>query len=93
MTDSNDPESSRLSDVTRSANESVVVDVVIQVSNALGTAPDDLTPLERVIDTEALESLVTHSDTATIEFEYEGCEVTVDADRAVHVDPPTQELS
>lgn len=90
----NDADSSSQSGayVTTSDGDAITVDVVIAVSDALGTAPDDLEPLESVIDTEALESLVAHGDAVTVEFGYERCVVTVTSDGTVRVDPPTRSL-
>lgn len=94
MTPPNDADNSSQTDahVVTSDGDSVTVDVVIAVSDALGTAPDDLEPLESVIDTEALESLVVRGEEVTVEFEYERCTVTVSSDGVVRVDPPTQSI-
>lgn len=92
MTPPNDADTHTDAHVTTSNGDSITVDVVIAVSDALGTAPDDLEPLESVIDTEALESLVAGGAAVTVEFEYERCGVTVTSDGTVRVDPPTQSI-
>jgi hypothetical protein len=73
--------------------QSVATQVAAAVADTRGTTADDLTPLGTVIDTDALDRLFETRDTPalTVEFDYEGCHVTVDAD-TVTVEPPHHSL-
>lgn len=73
--------------------QSVATQVAAAVADTRGTTADDLTPLGTVIDTDALDRLFETRDTPdlTVEFDYEGCHVTVDAD-TVSVEPPHHSL-
>ncbi|MEZ3145666.1 HalOD1 output domain-containing protein [Halobaculum sp. MBLA0143] len=73
--------------------QSVTTQVATAVADALGTTADDLTPLETVVDTDTLDRLFETRDTPelTVEFDYEDCHVTVDAD-TVGVEPPHHSL-
>jgi hypothetical protein len=74
-------------------SQSVATQVAAAVADTRGTTPDDLTPLGTVIDTDALDRLFETRDTPdlTVEFEYEGCHVTVDVD-TVTIEPPHHSL-
>ena len=65
------------------------------VSEATGTAVDDMRPLFEVVDLEGLsrvfESAAGPSETpvnAIFRFEYEGCDVSIDSDGRITVSPP-----
>lgn len=62
--------------------------VVDAVANETDTDPTELTPLGTVIDPEALDSLVAGADArdVSVDFEYEGCRITVDSDQRVTVE-------
>jgi len=65
----------------------ISVDVINTI--AAVTERDPLTmdpPLYDVIDTDALDRLFEQSDSAAVEFEYDGHEVTIDSDGTVRVD-------
>jgi|AntRauTorcE11898_2_1112593.scaffolds.fasta_scaffold28875_2 hypothetical protein len=54
-------------------------DVVRAVAEREGVSETDLTPLYHVVDPEALDSMVTHTDTTVrISFDYEGYTVTIE---------------
>ncbi|MCU4926889.1 hypothetical protein OB905_13015 [Halobacteria archaeon AArc-dxtr1] len=67
--------------------------VVHAVATETDTDPLELEPLFGVVDPESLDSLFEPTSggatrsTGTIRFEYEDCEVTVDADGSVDVRP------
>lgn len=62
-------------------------DVVRAVAEREGVSETDLTPLYHVIDPEALDRMVTHTDVSVeISFEYEGYTVTVE-DETVTLEP------
>jgi len=54
-------------------------DIVRAVAEREGVSETDLTPLYHVVDPEALDSMVTHTDVSVrISFDYEGYHVTVE---------------
>lgn len=54
-------------------------DIVRAVAEREGVSETDLKPLYYVVDPEALDSMVTHTDTTVqISFDYEGYSVTVE---------------
>lgn len=54
-------------------------DIVRAVAEREGVCETDLTPLYHVVDPEALDAMVTHTDTTvSISFDYEGYTVTVE---------------
>ena len=54
-------------------------DIVRAVAEREGVAATDLTPLYHVVDPEALDAMVTHTETTVrISFDYEGYTVTVE---------------
>lgn len=56
-------------------------DVVRAVAEREGVSETDLTPLYHVVDPEALDAMVTHTDVSVrITFDYEGYAVTVEDD-------------
>jgi len=61
--------------------ESPSTAVVKAVASATGRDPLDLPVLEEVLDTDALNALVTHSTDATtrVSFSYDGIDVVVDS--------------
>jgi hypothetical protein len=75
------------------AGWTVTTQVATGVADALGTTPDDLTPIERVLDADALNQLFVDGGDAgvTVTFDYESCRVTVDAEE-IRVDPPHHTL-
>lgn len=71
----------------------VTTQVATGVASALGTTPDDLVPIETVLDAEALNQLFVEGGDAgvSVTFDYESCRVTVDAEE-IRVDPPHHTL-
>lgn len=73
--------------------ENLCFAIVDVVSEALGTDPTALPPLQQVIDTDALGDLFPYDETAHervpgyVEFEYADCRVTVLGSREVVVNP------
>lgn len=65
--------------------EATVHDIVTSIADQMGTGVLDLPPLNDSVDTDALTTLVRSETTSTIEFEYAGHAVTVDADGRVRV--------
>lgn len=64
--------------------------VVTAVAEAKGVDPMDLTPLGTVIDSDALEALVTPPTTLDhVAFHYSGYDVTVSPDGRVDLRPTT----
>lgn len=57
--------------------DSVVVTIVERVADEKGVDPIELPPLDQQIDTDALESLCTSSETETIVFAYCGYTIEV----------------
>lgn len=73
-------------------DQTVTTQIAMGVASALGTTPDDLTPVEAVLDAEALNQLFVESGgDITVTFEYQGCRVTVDAEE-IRIDPPHHTL-
>lgn len=74
--------------------EPVATQVVVAVSDVLGTAADDLRPIAEVLDADALNGLFDRDRGAdvTVQFEYERCSVVVD-DETIAVEPPRHSLS
>lgn len=68
-------------------DESLLLRIVRQVAAASERDEFDLVPLDRTIDVDALDTLVTESRTPhlAISFEYEGYEVEIDGDGRVGV--------
>lgn len=67
--------------------------VVAVVATARGEDPKSLSPLQRVIDTDALDELATESATGSgtcnsISFRYGGFEITVTSDDVIKANPP-----
>jgi hypothetical protein len=58
------------------------------VSTALDRDPLELVPLQRRVDTDALDGLFRGDDRGRVVFDYEGCSVTVHADGRVVAEPP-----
>lgn len=61
--------------------------VIEAVADATGRESLDLPILERVVDTDALDALVTHDSDATtrVSFTYDGVDVVVDSDGGIVV--------
>lgn len=100
MTESNDETAhgagSRESRHVREATggEPVATQVVVAVSDVLGTAADDLRPIAEVLDADALNDLFARNrgTDVTVRFQYERCSVIVD-DETIAVEPPQHSLS
>lgn len=74
------------------SDESICFAIVDTVSNLTNTDPLELDPLGTVVDTDALNALFSPSDSsrrhdAYLTFRYEGCNVAVDSDGTISVDP------
>ena len=65
--------------------EATVHEIVTSIADQTGTGVLDLPPLNDSVDTDALTTLVRNETTSTVEFEYTGHTVTVDADGRVTV--------
>lgn len=77
-----------------STRDSTSLAVVAVVSTVLGEDPQAMTPLQTVIDTDALDKLATESATgpgtaATISFTYGGVDITVTSEDVIAVNPTT----
>lgn len=75
-----------------STRDSTSLAVVAVVSTALGREPQALTPLQSVIETDALDKLATESATGigncdSISFSYEGFEVTITNEGVIEAVP------
>ncbi len=71
-------------------DESLSIATVTLVSEAVDRDPLEIPPLERTIDTDALEELFRATrggERSCVEFTYAGCEVRVHGNRRVVVDP------
>lgn len=56
-------------------------DIVCAVAERKGVGPTELDPLYHTIDPEALDSMVSHTETTVrISFDYEGYHVTIEDD-------------
>jgi len=74
------------SSVTTEADAALSALVVNALSAATETPADELPPLYRVIDPDALDVLFSGCDTdGSVEFQYAGQTVTVFADRTIEV--------
>lgn len=79
--------------VTYDSNQdSTSLAIVATVATALGRDPQDLTPLQSAVDTEALDKLTAESSTGlgqgdSISFCYEGFEVTVLSEGVIEANP------
>lgn len=87
-----DAESGSFQATYDSARDSASLAVVAVVAAALGEDPQNLTPLQTVIETDALERLATGSATGlgapvSVSFEYDGFEVTVTGEGVVEASP------
>ncbi|AGB15130.1 hypothetical protein Halru_0495 [Halovivax ruber XH-70] len=76
-------------DNTRDSTSLAIVSVV---ATALDRAPRSLTPLQSVIETDALDKLATESATGfgtcdNISFEYEGFTITVTSEDVIEANP------
>lgn len=72
--------------------DSTCLAVVDMVATALGRGPQNLTPLQSAIDTDALDELTTESSTGhgacgSISFSYEEFEITVSSEGVIEADP------
>ena len=72
--------------------DSTTLAVVVVVATALGREPQNLPPLQSVIDTDALDKLLAGSSTGpgncdSISFTYEGFEVTVTSEGVIKANP------
>lgn len=77
-------------------SDSAVHTIVRSIAAITGKSQTELTPLNYVLDTDALEIfLESHSEGAerTITFMYEGCTVTVQASGELVIDLPEDEVS
>ena len=75
-----------------SARDSVSLAVVAVVAAVENRTPTDLTPLETVVDTDALQGLFRTSERrlqspTSASFRYEGYEVTVSSEEVVQITP------
>lgn len=75
-----------------STRESTSLAVVAVVATALGEEPHALSPLQTVIDTDALDKLATESATGSgdcdsISFSYEGFAVTITSEGVIEAAP------
>lgn len=69
-----------------SGGEEPTAAVVTAVARQRGVAPDALAPLSAAVDPDAVRALFDGDGDPTVQFDYEGCVVTVDA-RTVAVAP------
>jgi hypothetical protein len=69
------------------------VAVVEAVAATIGRDPTEMTPLQRTVDVDALDSLLDGGDGSpvSVSFEYQGLPVTVDGDGGVTVWPDGHE--
>lgn len=69
------------------SKDSLVVEVVSLVSEAKGIEPLELPPLAETIDPEAIERILESdvNESATVRFEYAGCEIGVTANGEIFV--------
>lgn len=75
-----------------SARDSASLAVVVVVATALGREPQTLTPLQSIVDTDALDKLAAESSArsgncASISFSYEGLAVTVTSEGVIEANP------
>lgn len=75
-----------------SARDPTSLAVIAVVAAALGEKPKGLTPLQSVIDTDALDKLVTGSPSGreafdSISFRYDEFEITVDSEGVIEANP------
>jgi len=75
-----------------STRDSTSLAVVAAVATALGEDPRDLTPLQTVIDTDALDKLATEAATGlgacdSISFRYDGFDITVTGEDVIEASP------
>lgn len=75
-----------------SARDPTSLAVIEVVATALGEDPQALTPLQTVIDTDALDNLVTESTSGpgafdSISFRYDGFEITVTSEAVIEATP------
>jgi hypothetical protein len=69
-----------------------VVAVVMGLEDVTGTDPADLKSLHHTINTDALNSLIdSGTPEVTVEFEHEGCDVVVRADKTVLIKQKSEE--
>jgi len=78
-----------------SIHESTSLAVVSVVATVLGREPQQLTPLQSVIETDALDKLAGKSTTGpggcdSISFSYEGFDVTVTSEEVIEAHPVEQ---
>lgn len=71
--------------VTRDRDESAVASVVETVAEATGDDPVEMRPLYHVVDADALDAVFQPSSpgatsSGRVDFEFNGCDVTVHAD-------------
>lgn len=69
-----------------SADESMIALIVDALAEATGADPTEMPPLERTVDTDALEQLVARSGTS-VSFEHAGASVSVTEDGVVQASP------
>lgn len=81
-------------DKMNGADEALLLRIVNRVALATNREEDDLEPLVRTIDIEALNSLVTTSKSPDLEisFSYEDCLVEIDCDGVVKVTRDSNEI-
>ncbi|MFD1599822.1 HalOD1 output domain-containing protein [Halobellus rarus] len=75
-----------------STRDSTSLAIVAVVATALGEDPQALTPLQTAIDTDALDKLVTESDTGlgtcgSISFRYDGFKITATSEGVIEANP------
>lgn len=66
--------------------DAVCADIVQAIADHTETDPLEMTPLATVLDTDALDSLVTTGSDVRVTFHYDGHAVSVGADGSVAVD-------
>ena len=70
--------STTASTTSQSSEQSPIESIVSAVAKAEGVPETEVTPLYAVLDPEALEAVLESSALATVSFEFEGYEITVD---------------
>lgn len=68
---------------------SIATSVVVSVAAIVGVEPTALPPLQRSIDTDALEAVFASGregpDDVTVRFSYAGCDVSVESDGSIRI--------